>query len=102
MKCRHCGRELTETFIDLYSSPPSNDYLTYGQLNEAETLYPLKIFVCGQCFLVQVDEYKINTEIFNAKYAYFSSYSESWLKHAKEYVEMITQKLNLGAQSCVI
>jgi SAM-dependent methyltransferase len=102
MKCRHCGHELKHEFIDLFNSPPSNSYLTEPQLNEPEILYPLKIFVCDNCFLVQIDEYKKSDEIFNSEYAYFSSYSSSWLKHSKEYVEMITQKLRLTGDSFVM
>jgi len=102
MKCRHCGKELQYVFVDLYNSPPSNSYLTKDQLNEPEILYPLKLHVCEHCFLVQIDEYKKSTEIFNADYAYFSSYSTSWLEHARKYVDMITDKLNLGRSSFVI
>ncbi|MDR2562701.1 MAG: class I SAM-dependent methyltransferase, partial [Prevotellaceae bacterium] len=102
MKCRHCGQELTNVFIDLFNAPPSNSYLTKEQLNEPETLYPLKIFVCNKCFLVQIDEYKKSTEIFSAEYAYFSSYSTSWLEHSRHYVEKITPRLGLDNQSFVI
>jgi hypothetical protein len=102
MKCRHCGKELQYAFVDLFNSPPSNSYLTKEQLNEPEILYPLKLFVCEHCFLVQIDEYKKSTEIFNSDYAYFSSYSTSWLEHAKKYVAMITEKLNLDGSSFVI
>ena len=102
MKCRHCGRELQYVFVDLFNSPPSNSYLSKEQLNEPEILYPLKLYVCEHCFLVQIDEYKKSTEIFNSDYAYFSSYSTSWLEHAKKYVNMITDKLNLDGSSFVI
>jgi hypothetical protein len=102
MKCRHCGKQLQYVFVDLNNSPPSNSYLTKEQLNEPEILYPLKLFVCEHCFLVQIDEYKKSTEIFNSDYAYFSSYSTSWLEHAKKYVNMITDKLNLGGNSFII
>jgi SAM-dependent methyltransferase len=102
MKCRHCGKELQHEFIDLYNSPPSNSYLTKEQLNEPEILYPLKLYVCENCFLVQIDEYKSSAEIFNSEYAYFSSYSSSWLEHAKKYVNMITEKLKLSNNSFVI
>ncbi|GHT86822.1 methyltransferase [Spirochaetia bacterium] len=102
MKCRHCGQELTYEFINLYNSPPSNSYLTYEQLNEPEVLYPLKIFVCDNCFLVQIDEYKKSGEIFNSDYAYFSSYSTSWLRHAKKYAAEITERLSLTKDSYVI
>ncbi|MCL2206464.1 MAG: class I SAM-dependent methyltransferase [Fibromonadales bacterium] len=102
MKCRHCGKELQHEFIDLYNSPPSNSYLTKAQLNEPETMYPLKLYVCEHCFLVQIDEYKKSSDIFNSEYAYFSSYSSSWLEHAKKYVGMITEKLNLSKDSFAI
>jgi SAM-dependent methyltransferase len=102
MKCRHCGQELTHEFIDLFNSPPSNSYLTLEQLNEPETLYPLKILICDKCFLVQIDEYKKSEEIFNSSYAYFSSYSTTWLDHARNYVNMITDRLNLNESSLVI
>jgi SAM-dependent methyltransferase len=102
MKCRHCGKELHYELIDLFNSPPSNSYLTKLQLSEPEILYPLKLYVCENCFLVQIDEYKKSTEIFNSEYAYFSSYSSSWLEHAKKYVNMITKKLRLNADSFVI
>ena len=75
MKCRFCNNELTFEFIDLVNSPPSNSNLTEIELNEPEFFYPLKLFVCEKCFLVQIDEYKESDEIFNDKYAYFSSRS---------------------------
>jgi len=102
MKCRHCGKELQYEFIDLYNSPPSNSYLNKTQLNEPEILYPLKLYVCDNCYLVQIDEYKKSNEIFNSEYAYFSSYSSSWLEHSKKYVNMIIGKLNLDNDSYVI
>jgi SAM-dependent methyltransferase len=102
MKCRHCNHELTQEFVDLFNSPPSNSYLTFEQLNEPEVLYPLKVFVCDNCFLVQIDEYKKSNEIFDRDYAYFSSYSSSWLEHSRKYVEMIVKKLDLSEKSHVI
>lgn len=102
MKCRFCGKELKQEFIDLFNSPPSNSYLTSEQLNEPEVFYPLKTFVCENCFLVQIDEYKKSDEIFNSEYAYFSSYSKSWLAHSKKYVEKMTEKLALNENSYVI
>ncbi|MEI0532269.1 class I SAM-dependent methyltransferase [Brachyspira pilosicoli] len=101
MKCRHCQKELKCEFINLYNSPPSNSYLTKEELNYPEILYPLKIYVCDKCFLVQIDEYKKSNEIFNSNYAYFSSYSRSWLEHAKRYVEYMIPKLNLTSNSLV-
>ncbi|MDR2829541.1 MAG: class I SAM-dependent methyltransferase [Methanobrevibacter sp.] len=102
MKCRHCGKELKYEFIDLFNSPPSNSYLTEEELNKVEVLYPLKIWVCDNCFLVQIDEYKKSDEIFNVDYAYFSSVSSSWLSHCQKYVDMITERLNLDKKSHVV
>jgi len=102
MKCRFCDRELTHEFIDLLNSPPSNSFLTEEQLNEPEIFYPLKLYVCDNCFLVQIDEYKKSDDIFNQDYAYFSSFSTTWLDHAKKYVNMITDRLRLGAESHVM
>ena len=72
MKCRFCDNALKHEFIDLINSPPSNSYLSVKQLDEPEIYYPLKLFVCEKCFLVQIDEYKKSKEIFNDNYAYFS------------------------------
>lgn len=102
MQCRHCQNKLKHEFIDLFNSPPSNSYLTYEQLNEPEIFYPLKIFICDKCFLVQIDEYKKSSEIFNEEYAYFSSYSTSWLEHSRKYVENMTKRLGLNQTSFVI
>lgn len=102
MKCRFCNNELTFEFIDLVNSPPSNSNLTEIELNEPEFFYPLKLFVCEKCFLVQIDEYKESDEIFNDKYAYFSSFSNTWLEHSRRYVEMIVDKLKLDKNSFVV
>lgn len=102
MKCRFCSHEVHHEFIDLVNAPPSNAYLTFDQLDEPEIFYPLKVLVCEQCFLVQVDEYKKSDEIFDADYAYFSSMSSSWVEHARSYVEMITEKQKLNSYSHVI
>jgi hypothetical protein len=83
MQCRFCKTELEHVFIDLVNSPASNSYLSAEALNEPEVYYPLKVFICHQCFLVQIDEYKKSDAIFNSEYAYFSSYSTTWLAHAK-------------------
>lgn len=101
MNCRFCKTELKNIFVDLVNSPASNSYLTKEQLDEPEVFYPLKIYVCEKCKLVQIDEYKKSDDIFDKDYAYFSSYSTSWLAHAKDYVEMITEKLFLGKDSLV-
>jgi 2-polyprenyl-3-methyl-5-hydroxy-6-metoxy-1,4-benzoquinol methylase len=102
MKCRFCETTVVHTFIDLGTSPPSNSFIEEGDLNSPEIYYPLKAMVCPECLLVQLDEYKNNKDIFNDKYVYFSSYSQSWLKHAREYVEMISKKLKLSDKSQVI
>ena len=102
MKCRFCQHELHHEFIDLVNAPPSNSFLTKDQLNEPEVFYPLKLYVCDKCFLVQIDEYKKSNEIFSHDYAYFSSFSKIWLDHAKRYVDMITDRLRLNVESHVI
>jgi hypothetical protein len=89
-------------FIDLVNSPASNSFLTAEELNEPEVFYPLKVYTCHKCFLVQIDEYKKSDKIFDNKYVYFSSYSKSWLKHAQEYTEMMTKRFGLNAQSRVV
>ncbi len=102
MKCRHCGQELTHVFANLWHQPASNSFLTKEQLKEMEAYFPLLLYVCDNCFLVQVDEYKDCGEIFNNDYVYFSSMSTSWLLHAKNYVEMMIERFNLNVESQVI
>ncbi|MDY7000425.1 MAG: class I SAM-dependent methyltransferase [Thermodesulfobacteriota bacterium] len=101
MRCRFCGSTLDLEFIDLGASPPSNSFLTGDQLDEPEVYYPLRLYVCRDCFLVQIDECKKSTEIFSEDYVYFSSYSSTWLEHAGNYVEMIVPRLGLGKDSLV-
>jgi SAM-dependent methyltransferase len=93
---------LYQEFINLGNAPASNSFLTAEQLNEPEVFYPLKVFVCDRCFLVQIDEYKKSDAIFSDEYAYFSSYSTSWLAHAKNYVEMVEKRFSLNAQSFAV
>jgi len=102
MKCRFCSNELKHEFVDLGMSPPSNSYLSKDDLQKEEVYFPLKLWLCENCFLVQIDEYKSAREIFNNEYAYFSSYSKIWLKHAEDYVEMITDRLVLNEKSKVM
>ena len=102
MNCRFCNNKLIHEFVDLGFSPPSNAFLTAKQLNEPETFYPLKIMVCEKCFLVQIDEFAKHTDIFNSNYIYFSSFSTSWLAHAKAYTEMMTERFNLTTNTQVI
>jgi hypothetical protein len=102
MNCRFCKTRLHHVFIDLINSPPSNSFLTKEQLNEPETFYPLKVYTCSNCFLVQIDEYKKSDAIFNNEYVYFSSFSTSWLAHSKEYTDKMTQRFSLHENSRVI
>ncbi|WP_300599537.1 class I SAM-dependent methyltransferase [Niabella sp.] len=102
MNCRFCKTELNNVFIDLGNSPASNSFLTKEALNEPETFYPLKVYTCPSCFLVQVDEYKKSDAIFDSSYVYFSSYSTSWLLHAKAYVEKMQQRFHYTEDSLVI
>ena len=102
MNCRFCNAELKDVFIDLINSPASNSFLTKEQLNEPETYYPLKVFTCSNCFLVQVDEYKESESIFNNEYVYFSSFSTTALKHARQYVEKMIDRFHFDEKSQVI
>ncbi len=102
MNCRFCKTSLEHVFIDLLNSPASNSFLTKEQLNEPETFYPLKVYTCHKCFLVQVDEYKKSDAIFNSEYVYFSSYSSSWLAHAKEYTQKMIDRFGFNNKSAVI
>ncbi len=102
MNCRYCNHTLSIEFIDLVNSPASNSFLTKEQLNEPEVFYPLKVFVCDKCFLVQIDEYKKSDAIFNGDYVYFSSYSTSWLMHAKTYTDMMTSRFGFNEKSKVV
>ena len=87
-KCRCCGGILKKIFIDLGKTPLANSYLKYNQIKKPEKKIPLKVFVCKNCFLVQLKEYESPKKIFS-EYAYLSSYSTSWLKHAEDYVSMM-------------
>jgi len=102
MKCRHCNTELKHTFIDLGISPPSNAFLTKKALDKPEASYPLKVMVCDCCWLVQTEDFVRADEMFSMDYAYFSSFSTSWLNHAKSYVDSITSRLNLDENTTVV
>lgn len=102
MKCRHCGTELTIPLIDLGSAPPSNAYLTSQSLQRPEKWYPLRVLVCHSCWLVQTEDYAEAEELFDADYAYFSSFSTSWLQHAEKYVAEVAQRFNLSTESHVV
>jgi len=102
MQCRFCKTELKHVFIDLVNSPASNSFITEQQLNEPEVFYPLKVYTCHKCFLVQVDEYKKSDAIFNSDYVYFSSYSTTWLAHAREYTNRMIERFGYNSNSQVI
>lgn len=102
MRCRHCGTILEHRFIDLGFAPPSNAYLRAEDLDMPEVHYPLRVWVCHQCWLVQTEDYASAEELFSVDYAYFSSTSSSWIDHAAAYSRMIIEKLNLGPEHFVI
>lgn len=102
MKCRHCHAPLTQRFVDLGSAPPSNAYLTEQDLQKPETYYPLRVLVCGECHLVQTEDYVAEDTVFDADYAYFSSTSRSWLAHAKAYCDQVIGRFELSPESFVI
>lgn len=102
MNCRHCKNELDYKFLDLGFSPPSNAYLTSDDLSKPEQYIPLRLRLCKKCWLVQTEDYEVPEAIFDKDYAYFSSTSNSWLKHAESYSEMITSELNLNEESLVM
>src|SRR5216110_3346104 len=99
--CRFCRTPLRHTFVDLGMSPLCESYLRADQLNEMEPFYPLHVYVCDRCFLVQLQEYVRREEIFT-EYAYFSSYSDSWLDHARRYTEQMIGEFGLTKDSRVI
>src|SRR5215467_6985246 len=98
--CRLCGANLTRTFVDLGMSPLCESYLPAEQLDDAEAFYPLHVRLCDACLLVQIPAYVSGEHIFS-DYAYFSSYSDSWVAHAKRYAEAMTGRLGLTAGSLV-
>lgn len=99
--CRCCGAKLDHTFVDLGRSPLANSYLTADQLEKAEPLYPLHAYVCSECFLVQLESVAQPEDIFS-DYAYFSSYSDSWVEHALRYSKQISERFGLTEQSWVV
>ena len=102
MKCRHCKNDLQHVFLDLGFAPPSNDYLTKDDLSAFEKTFPLKLYVCDACWLVQTEDYSCANELFSKNYAYFSSTSKSWLDHSAEYVKKISKDFGLSKDSFVI
>ena len=100
--CRFCGAELTQTFADLGMTPISNAFLRSDELDRMEPFYPLHAYVCGACFLVQLEEFESPQRIFGGDYAYFSSYSETWLDHARRYTGQMIDRFGLDQRSQVI
>jgi SAM-dependent methyltransferase len=100
-KCMHCRTPLVQTFVDLGMSPLCESYVPADKLNTMEPFYPLHAYVCGECFLVQLEQYVGPEHIFS-EYAYFSSYTESWVEHMRRYAEMIADRLRLTERSFVV
>lgn len=99
--CRFCGANIRLRSVDLGMAPLCESYLSVSQLNQMEPFYPLDVYVCDSCFLVQLQEYVPRSSIFH-EYAYFSSYSDSWVEHAKNYAEMIVERVGLGSHSFIV
>jgi 2-polyprenyl-3-methyl-5-hydroxy-6-metoxy-1,4-benzoquinol methylase len=102
MKCRHCNTELTLPLVDLGSAPPSNAYLTKQTLHAPEKYFPLRVLVCDRCWLVQTEDFAQADELFSADYAYFSSFSTTWLKHAEKYVVDMASRFALDTKSHIV
>jgi len=102
MNCRHCQAPLCDVFIDLGAAPPSNAFLRREDLAGPEAHFPLKVHTCHACHLVQLDEVQRRDALFTHDYVYFSSFSASWLAHARRYVDMVSERLRLNAQSLVM
>ena len=102
MNCRGCGAHLHLPLIDLGTAPPSNAYVSAAQLDQAEQWVPLRVLVCDACWLVQTEDYRAADSLFDADYAYFSSFSSSWLAHAERYVAEMTERFGLNTQSRVV
>jgi SAM-dependent methyltransferase len=101
MKCRHCGAELDRVCLDLGSAPPSNAYLSEAALRAPEVWYPLRLLVCEHCWLVQTEDHAGREALFSEDYAYFSSFSSSWLAHARAYVGAMRARFALTPASLV-
>lgn len=102
MNCRHCAQKLSYQWLDLGYAPPSNAYVSKEQLNCSELTFPLRLFVCEGCWLVQTEDYAKPEELFSSDYAYFSSVSSSWLNHASKFCKEIIERLSLNDESFVV
>lgn len=101
MKCRHCQAGLRLPFLDLGHAPPSNAYLSEAAVRGPETWFPLRLLVCENCWLVQTEDHAGREALFTDDYAYFSSYSSSWLEHSRRYVDAMIHRFRLGPDSIV-
>lgn len=101
MRCRHCGTELQHVFADLATAPPSNAYLNAADLAAPERYYPLRVLVCSECWLVQTEDYTGAKDLFSDDYAYFSSFSDSWLAHCEVFVARMVERFGLDASTLV-
>lgn len=97
--CRACGVPLTRTFVDLGMSPLANSYIPMDRADEAEKFYPLHAKICEVCFLVQLESFEAPSHIFSDSYAYFSSFSDTWLQHARAYADDMAPRFGLGADA---
>ncbi len=102
MKCRFCSKDVKDLFVSLGASPLSNAFLQADRLQKMEAYYPLDVYVCRHCFLVQLDEFELAQNIFTDNYAYYSSFSNSWLDHCRRYVEKMIPQFNLDSSSQVV
>ena len=102
MKCRNCNNQIKKSFLNLGKQPLANSLLKIGKKKYFDPKYPLEVFFCQNCYLVQIDKVVNQKKIFNQTYPYFSSYSDSWLRHAKDYSLSMIKKLKLKRNSFVI
>lgn len=102
MNCRFCSKPISHSFLDFGSAPPSNAYLSAKKLHRAEVWYPLRVLVCDHCYLVQTEDFAGRETFFDPDYAYFSSFSSSWLEHCRQYVGDMTDRFKLGESSLVV
>lgn len=102
MKCRHCGSLLKLPLVDLGNAPPSNAYLNAQSLHAPEKWFPLRVLVCEHCWLAQTEDFAQANELFDAEYAYFSSFSSSWLAHSERYVANMVDRFNLAGDSHIV
>ena len=100
-RCRFCETPLRQTLVDLGMSPLCESYVGADQMNQMEPFYPLRVYVCAKCYLAQLEEY-VSAEAIFSEYAYFSSYADSWLKHSKDYTDMMVERFGLGPGSLVV